>query len=206
MYIDDFFTNTVQVKFAKLCFIITLLGVYPFMPGLMTFALFQGQRCQSNRKLQIVFKFLSTAVKSCMVATHFNDQAQYTLCDWCVFKWHNTIFVIFHLNVSKLSICSSCFSGDKLMRTISTHYGQDQSTAAQRAETTVAECFSTSCIWAHFSDKFPHYAWTAMSAHSDFVWSRLCACLSVTYYLNFWLSDCGLLRATAVVRGWNRPE
>ena len=32
-----------------------------------------------------------------------------------------------------------------------------------------------------FPDGFPHYAWTAAwSAHSDFVESRVCSCLSVT--------------------------
>ena len=36
---------------------------------------------------------------------------QYALCDWCVPKRHNyhDLFVILHLNVSHLSIFSSCF-------------------------------------------------------------------------------------------------
>ena len=34
-----------------------------------------------------------------------------------------------------------CLSGDQLAHTNSTIFGQDQSTVAQRAETTVAECF-----------------------------------------------------------------
>ena len=42
-------------------------------------------------------------------------------------------------------------------------------------------------------DKFPHYAWTAaQSAHSDFVGSRVYACLGVTCHLQFWQYDRGL--------------
>ena len=37
--------------------------------------------------------------------------------------------------------------------------GQDQSTVAQRAEMTVAECSLTSCVWTRFPNMFPHYAW-----------------------------------------------
>ena len=39
--------------------------------------------------------------------------------------------------------------------------GQDQSTVAQKAEMTVAECSLMSCMWTHFPDRFPYYAWTA---------------------------------------------
>ena len=46
---------------------------------------------------------------------------------------------------------------------------QDQSEVAQRAETTVTECSTTSCASARFSDTFLHRAWTAESTHSDFV-------------------------------------
>ena len=34
-----------KAKFFKLCIIIALLGVYGFMPSLMTLTLFQGHRC-----------------------------------------------------------------------------------------------------------------------------------------------------------------
>ena len=55
-----------------------------------------------------------------------------------------------------------------------------------------------------FPDRFAHYAWTAaLSAHSDFVGSRVYACLGVTCHLHFWQNDRGLLRATVVTRGWN---
>ena len=38
---------------------------------------------------------------------------------------------------------------------------QDRSTVAQRAETTVAKCPLTSCVWARFLIDSPHWAWTA---------------------------------------------
>ena len=41
-------------------------------------------------------------------------------------------------------------------------------------------------MWAHCPDGFPHCAWTALSAHSDFVGSRVCAHLHVTCQLHFW--------------------
>ena len=41
--IFGFFTNT--SKFFKLCIIITLLGVYQLIPGLMTLTMLQGHRC-----------------------------------------------------------------------------------------------------------------------------------------------------------------
>ena len=84
--------------------------------------------------------------------------------------------------------------------------GQDQSIVVQRAEMTVAECPLTSCMCARFPDMFPHYAWTAKSAHSDFVGSRVYASLGVTCYLNFWQNDRGLLCATAVTCGATDPE
>ena len=53
-------------------------------------------------------------------------------------------------------------------------------------------------------DRFPHYACTAAkSAHSNFVGTRVYACLGVTCHLHFWRNDRGRLRATAVTRGWN---
>ena len=47
--------------------------------------------------------------------------------------------------------------------------GKDQSTLAQRAKTTVAECSLTSCVRAGFPARFIHYTWTAQPARSDFV-------------------------------------
>ena len=56
-----------------------------------------------------------------------------------------------------------------------------------------------------FPDRFPHYAWTAAwLAHSDFVGSKVYACLGVICHLHFWQNDRGLLRANAVTRGVRR--
>ena len=55
-----------------------------------------------------------------------------------------------------------------------------------------------------FSDRYLHHTWTAaQSAHSDFVGSRVYACLGVTCHLHFLQNDRGLLRTTAVTRGWH---
>ena len=55
-----------------------------------------------------------------------------------------------------------------------------------------------------FPDRFPHYAWTAaQSAHSDFVGSKVHACLGVNCHMHFWQNDQGLLRANAVTRERN---
>ena len=65
--------------------------------------------------------------------------------------------------------------------------GQDQSTVAQRAETTVAWVFPDKLHVSRLPDRFPYYAWTAAcSAHSNFIGSRVYACLGVTCYLHFW--------------------
>ena len=54
--------------------------------------------------------------------------------------------------------------------------GQDRSTVAQQAETTVAECSLTKLRVSSFPDRFPRYFWTAAwSPHSDFVGSRVYA-------------------------------
>ena len=73
---------------------------------------------------------------------------------------------------------------------------------AQRAEMTVAECSLTSCLWARFrigSHTMPGKRHST-SSHSDFVGSRVHACLGVTCHLHFWQSELGLLRAIAVTR------
>ena len=44
-----------------------------------------------------------------------------------------------------------------------------------------------------FPDRFPHYAWiAAWLAHSDFVGSKVYACLGVICHLHFWQNDRGL--------------
>ena len=56
---------------------------------------------------------------------------------------------------------------------------------------------------ARFLGRFPHYAWTAQSSHSDFVGLGVYACLDITCLPLFWQNGRGLLRATGVTRGWN---
>ena len=47
----------------------------------------RSQVCQ-NYTLQSVFKFVycNLMVRGCYMGTRYKDQAQYALCDWCVFK------------------------------------------------------------------------------------------------------------------------
>ena len=58
------FPDTVQARFFKLGIIITLLGVYLFVPGLMTLALSQGHSYVRiiNCIFFFFFRFLSTVV------------------------------------------------------------------------------------------------------------------------------------------------
>ena len=74
---------------------------------------------------------------------------------------------------------------------------------AQWTETTVTECSLTSCVWARFRIGFHTMPGQRQSAYSDFVGSRMYACLGVTCHLHFWQNDRGLLLADAVTRGWN---
>ena len=66
------------------------------------------------------------------------------------------------------------------------------------------ECSPTSCVWARFligSKTVPGQRHSQLTP--NFVRSRLYAWLGVTYHLHFRQNDRGLLRATAVTRGWN---
>ena len=67
----------------------------------------RSQVCQI-RKLQVVFRFLST----CLVPAHIKKIKHSMLHVTVVFLRDitNTISVILHLNVNHLSICSSCVS------------------------------------------------------------------------------------------------
>ena len=60
-----------------------------------------------------------------------------------------------------------------------------------------------SCVRAHFLIG-SHTTPAAQSAHSNFIGSRVYACLGATCHLHFWQSDQALLHATAVKQGWNR--
>ena len=56
-------------------------------------------------------------------------------------------------------------------------FGQDQSIVAQQSETTVAKCSLMNCTCPCFSDRLPHYAWTALSVNSHLAGSRVYTCL-----------------------------
>ena len=79
---------------------------------------------------------------------------------------------------------------------------QGRSTVAHRVETTVVECSLASHAWTRFPGKFPNYACTTLSAHSDFVGSRVYACFGIACLLHFWQNDRGLLSAASVTRIW----
>ena len=93
------------------------------------------------------------------------------------------------------------------MQTTSTLYiGQDQSTVAQQAETSVAECsWRVACelvclIGSHtvpgqYSQPIPNC-----------VGERVYACLKVTCHLHFWQNDHSLLCAAAVTQGKTDTE
>ena len=57
-----FSSDTVEARSLKLCMIMTLLGDYIFIVGLMTLTLFQGHVCEKNKLQIVLFRFLSTAV------------------------------------------------------------------------------------------------------------------------------------------------
>ena len=72
-------------------------------------------------------------------------------------------------------------------------WAESQSTVAQWTKTAADECFLMSCIWTHFYDAFTHCAWTALLVHSEFVGSRVYACLVTACFLYFWQNNKGLL-------------
>ena len=57
-----FFMDTVWGKSSKLWMILTLLGAYRFILGLMTLALFQGNRCVRIINCKLFFSFLMTVI------------------------------------------------------------------------------------------------------------------------------------------------
>ena len=66
---------------------------------------------------------------------------------------------------------SLSLSWDQLVCTNSTLSGPTDFSVAQWA-VTVDEHSMRSCVWVHFPDGFPHYAWPALLASSEFVGSR----------------------------------
>ena len=85
--IVGFFTYTVQARF-----VISMLRIYQFIPGLVTLTLFQCKGCVRiiNGKLFLCFLLLSTIVQTlCGSYIHGKGQKQYVLHAWCVLKRHN---------------------------------------------------------------------------------------------------------------------
>ena len=68
-------------------------------------------------------------------------------------------------------------------------YTRDQYTVAQQTAISVDRHSLTSCVWIIFPDGFPHYAWTAYSAHSDYIGPRVYLCLAVACHPHLWQND-----------------
>ena len=75
------FPGTVKAIPFKLCMIITLLGVYIFMAGLMTLALFQGYKCVRNITFLV---YCCCAVW--LLHTLWSSYIIWIVHPWCVFK------------------------------------------------------------------------------------------------------------------------
>ena len=85
--------------------------------------------------------------------------------------------------------------------------GQGSVHSSQRGETTVDELSQASCVWAHLSDRSPHYGCTALSNHSDFAGWRLHVCSAVTCHPDFFLLRMtGVFYALKRTRGWNETR
>ena len=57
-----------------------------------------------------------------------------------------------------------------------------------------------------FPNWFPHYAWTTAVSPHRLCWVKGVCVFGLICHLHFWQNDQGLLCATAVTRGWNRPQ
>ena len=107
------------MRLLKLCIIITLLGVYHFILGLMTFTLFQGHMCVRTIICNSVHRYLSTIIIQFintfppsfkhMVPTYIEKIRHSMFCVTGVYlrDLTNRIFSILHLTVIHLSI--GCF-------------------------------------------------------------------------------------------------
>ena len=65
-----FFMDAVQGRFFKLCIIITLLGIYRFISGLMILTVFEGHRCVRIINGKLFFRLLSSIVLSLLWFLH----------------------------------------------------------------------------------------------------------------------------------------
>ena len=115
--------------------------------------------------------------------------------------WENVRRFIPHLHFFSSFFLKWRLAGADLFYSL----GQDQSTVAQQAETTMTKCSLMSCMWARFligSHTMPGQ-WHSQPTPTSLD-KKVYACLGVTCHLQFWQNGQGLLRATAVTRGWNR--
>ena len=74
----------------------------------------------------------------------------------------------------------------------------------QRAKTTVAECFLTSCVWAHFPWQVPTLCLDSIISPLPLCWVKDVCMFRCNLPLHFWQNDRGLLRATVVTSGVGR--
>ena len=91
---------------------------------------------------------------------------------------------------------SSSGSGDQLMLTDSTLYARISPQWLSELRQLWPNVLGKLHVSSNLA-RFPHYAWTVAQS-PNFV-----GCFGVTCHLHFWQNDRGLLRATAVKRGWN---
>ena len=105
--------------------IINLLDVKQFITGLMTSTIFQGHRYVKNISCKL-FLDLCTVVLWCMVATHIKKFKHSMLCVTGVYLRDitNIIFAILLLNVSHLSVCSSCLVKSAYIHAFTLHNTQ----------------------------------------------------------------------------------
>ena len=93
----------------------------------------------------------------------------------------------------------------QLVCTNSTLSGPTEVSVAQWA-VTVDEHSMRSCVWVHFPDGFPHYAWPAQLASSEFLGSKGVVCLTVTCHQHFWQNDKDLLHYMKLTWGCSRYQ
>ena len=95
--------------FFRLCIIVFLLGVYQVVSSFLTLTLFQYHMCVKNIHCQFcILDSCPVLFKHCMVATYIK-KIMNTMCFvLLLLDITNTFFPVLHLNVSHLSIWSSC--------------------------------------------------------------------------------------------------
>ena len=96
-----FFSGTVSERYFKLSMIIILMGVYRYIPGLVTLTLFQDQRCVKtvNCKLCWNFRFLRAVKKK----QQQNLEQSWLLAFWKV-RTHNWTHVMPHCPINVIGL------------------------------------------------------------------------------------------------------